>query len=114
MKVAFCPRVGRRRRPRNHPHRPPQRFQRLQKTVVDDDEEDVEDMPAPSSSQAKPAARGDAKTPARALSPAKSAVALAGAPAQRPTARVHFTLRFKTDWGQRLCLTGSQEGLGAW
>ncbi len=28
------------------------------------------------------------------------------------TARVHFTLCFRTDWGQRLRIVGSQEGLG--
>ncbi|KAL6780976.1 hypothetical protein ACKKBG_A09260 [Auxenochlorella protothecoides x Auxenochlorella symbiontica] len=38
------------------------------------------------------------------------------APSQgmRGTARVHFTLRFRTDWGQRLRIVGSQEGLGNW
>lgn len=92
-----------------------QRFQKLQRR-----DEELKGLdrgpPLGTVSGTKPPTDDDRKSQSQALTTegrTAAAVSLAHS-GSKATARVHFTLRFKTDWGQRLCLTGSQEGLGTW
>lgn len=97
------------------PLNPAQRFQEQQQKLQLKEGDDLEE-PQEGSASAAPESAPPPSSLAMVVPPSgmEGVVLQPRAPSQGVggTARVHFTLCFRTDWGQRLRIVGSQEGLG--